>query len=444
MLFPAMPTPIRCPNCGHNYIVELRSVIDIAANPDLKEQLLRGQVNYAHCPQCGAGGMLGTPLVYHDPSKELLISFVPPELGLSAEEQERYIGSLVQAIINSLPAEARKAYLLQPKTALTLDSLLDTILEADGISKEVLEAQRVRLRLITQLESAVDDEETFDKLVEEHRAELDYTFFLILSSLIDAQREGGEEESERVASLQELREKLLERVRPAMPQAAPAGASYDELIELLQNTGEGDVWRQTIALNRARLDYGFFQALTARITSAEGAGDTTTAQKLTELRKRILDELDALDRLVREAEDRISLLIMRLSEATDLRAAIAKHLDEIDDLFFVVLGRYIATAQSQGDTERVTKLRAILEATTEALEERLPPDLRLINRLARAESEEAANKVLEAHRGLLTDEFLQQYDRYLEELDSEQDADLFAKLKKIRGQIVAKMTILRG
>jgi len=441
MLFPAIPTQVNCPNCHKPFIAQVYTIIDVGAKPELKEEFLRGRVNYAECPGCGAGGILSTPLLYHDPAKELLVSYVPAELGLSAEQQEQFIGSLVNTVMDSVPTEQRKAYFFQPKTALTLDSLFDMILEADGISKEVLEAQRTRLRLVNSLASAMGDEPTLDKLVEEHRQELTYEFFLLLSDMIDAQeQEGG---ADRAATLKTLREKLLARVNP-MPQVAKQGATPDDLIRLLQETGPGEAWRTAIALNRPRLDYSFFQALTAKIEAAQQAGDAATAEKLTDLRRRILEELDAQDKLVRDAQDKASLLIMTLMEAPDLAAALRAHRHEINEVFINVLSRYEATARAQGDIARADKLSKILEATITLLEEDLPPDARLINKLLRAEFPEGTNAILEEHRGLLNAAFLETYDQYIASLKRERDKDLADHLQQVRGQIEAKIAILRA
>ena len=158
MPVPSIPVSVNCPKCGKSFIVQVKSVIDVGQEPELKEAFLRGRVNYAECPECGTGGMLSSALVYHDPAKELLITYVPTELGLSSDDREKYVGSLVSAVMNGLPPEERKGYFLQPKTALSLEGLFDTILEADGISKEELEQQRARLSLIGQLLAAVDDD----------------------------------------------------------------------------------------------------------------------------------------------------------------------------------------------------------------------------------------------------------------------------------------------
>lgn len=442
MPFPALPTQIRCPRCDTSFVAQVRTVIDVGQEPELKEQFLRGQVNYVQCPQCGGGGLLSTVLVYHDPAKELLLTYVPAELNMPADQQEKLIGGLVNAIMNELPAEARKAYFLQPKAVLTVDSLYDTILEADGISKEALEAQRAKLKLINTLLAAVEDDKTLDKLVEEHRGELTYEFFLLLSDAIEAHQADGHDD--RAKAMQSLREKLLQRVTPVMPTTSPKGSTYDELIELLRKAQGGSEWRSTIAVNRPRLDYGFFQALTAKIEAAQAANDRETVTKLTELRQKILEELDSQDKRIREAQDGASLLIMELSEAQDLEAAVRQHSEEINEIFIGLLVRYQDAAKARNDTARAQKLGKILDTAINVIEEKLPPDVRLINKLLRAEHPEGTNAILEEYRGLLTDAFLETYDKYIADLEKARDKELAEHLKAVRGQIVAKMSILRA
>ncbi len=63
---------------------------------------------YGHVPHCGFEGPLSTPVVYHDPDKELLLTYFPPEMGLPVNEQERIIGPLIKQVSDSLPMELRK------------------------------------------------------------------------------------------------------------------------------------------------------------------------------------------------------------------------------------------------------------------------------------------------------------------------------------------------
>lgn len=438
MPYPAMPTQVTCPQCNRNFVVSIQTIIDVGEEPELKEKLLRGELNYAECPDCGAGGVISTPLLYHDPEKELLISFIPSQLDMSADEREELVGRLINSVMSNVPQEERKGYFFQPQTALSLESFYDMILEADGISREVLRAHRERVRLIDQLMAVREDEKELDRLVEEHSEQLDYEFFLTLSNLAEAQ-EG--EEAQRV---RELRQALLERVDVTIPSPASEGASYDDLIQMLRETEEDEAFRQAVALNRSRLDYGFFQNLTTKIDAARNADDDETVQELTALRERILEEIEEQDRMVQEAQDRAALLLMRLSEADDLEAAVREHRDELDTVFFVLLNRYRETAEKEGDTERVEKLDAIMDAAQEALEEQLPPEARLINRLLRAEHPDETDQILEEHRGLLTDEFLDTYDAYIGRFEQQGDQEAVEHLQEVREQVVAKKTILRS
>lgn len=441
MPFPAIPSRVICPRCRQPFIAQLHTIIDVGQEPELKERFLAGEVNRAQCPHCGSNGLLSTPLLYHDPAKELLISFVPPEMNLPAEEQERLIGSLVNTVMNSIPPERRKAYFLHPKTVLTLEGLYDAILEADGISKEALEAQRALIRLIDDLVAALEDETAFDKLVSENRQRLDYAFFLTLSEFIEMETQRGSREN--AEKLQTLRERLLERVSPT---ATPArqGATFEELLEILQKAQGGPTWSQTIALNLPRLDYTFFQTLTARIEEAERRGDAEKAKALSALRESILAEMDAQRNRLREAEDEASLLIMELLEADDLPAAVRAHREEIDEIFFLVLNRLYERASARQDARRMEQFERLSRVAQEVLEEDLPPALRLIGRLLRAKYPEETGQILEEHRGLLNEEFLKLFDAYANQFARGADAALTQKFQDLRGQIVAKMTIQRA
>jgi hypothetical protein len=57
-------------------------------------------VNVAVCPSCGFNGALSTPVVYHDAEKELLLTFVPPELALPRDEQEKLLGGLINQVVD--------------------------------------------------------------------------------------------------------------------------------------------------------------------------------------------------------------------------------------------------------------------------------------------------------------------------------------------------------
>jgi len=443
MPVPAIPTPIACPKCQHRYVVPLRTVVDVGQEPELKEEFLRGRLNRARCPQCGAEGLLSVPLVYHDPEKELLITYVPGELTMPVDEREKYIGSLVRTVMNGVPQEQRKGYFLHPQSAATLDNLYDMVLEADGVSREELARQRAQVRLIQDLLAVADDDTALDELVAKHREELDYSFFLILSAMIDQDAGDGAQAAgaaEEVAALKNLRERLLQRVTPRMPGAAPENATYDDLIQLLRDAEPGAAFTRALTANRRRLDYGFFLALTARIDAARAAGNTAEAEALTALRQRINEGLDQQAELIRAVEDQATLLIMELSDADDPEAAAREHKDELNEIVLAVLARYLAAAEE--GSKRHERLERVLEAITNVLDEDLSPEQRLVSRLARADYPDGTGAILEENRRLLSDAFLKEFDALAETVQG--DAALARHLQDVRGQIVAKMLIQRA
>ena len=136
-------TQTACPNCGQPMVADTTQLIDVRMNPELKNQLLSGRLNVASCQVCGFQGQVPIPLVYHDPEKELLLTFTPPDVGKSMEEKESALAPLLQKVIDNLAPEERKGYLFQPQAMLTMSNLIKNVLKADGITEEMLDRKSV-------------------------------------------------------------------------------------------------------------------------------------------------------------------------------------------------------------------------------------------------------------------------------------------------------------
>ena len=98
---------IACPNCRSPLQVALTQLVDADIDPGADPRLLSGSLNFVRCPVCGYQGQLATPLVYHDADKELLLTYMPVELSLPKDEQERVLGRLINQAIDRLPARAQ-------------------------------------------------------------------------------------------------------------------------------------------------------------------------------------------------------------------------------------------------------------------------------------------------------------------------------------------------
>jgi len=228
-------TTVNCPQCKTPFTAKVEQIFDVERDPSAKSRFLRGQFNVITCPRCGFQSMLAAPIVYHDAAKEILFSYVPMELGLPQMEQERMLGALTRAILNSLPPEGRKGYLLKPAMPfLSLQSMIEKVLEADGITKEMLEAQQAKVKLI-QIFLAAKSEEDLTRLAQEHDAELDYTFFELFTAAIQAAAEQGNRAG--AEKMLAARNKVVE-LSSLGKQSNAQAQMFDNIAEELNQIGD--------------------------------------------------------------------------------------------------------------------------------------------------------------------------------------------------------------
>lgn len=428
-------TQVSCPNCRQPIQATVEQVIDVSQDPQAKARLLSGELNRVHCPYCGYQGQLSTPLVYHDPAKELLLTFVPPEVGLNKDDQERVLGQLINQIMQRLPPENRKAYLLQPQPVLTLQGLVERVLEADGVTKEQLEAQREKVRLFeTMLRTPEEDLEAF---VREHDEALDAAFFqlatLALQATPDARaREAASRRLEQVLALSSYGKTLIqqeEELRAAAEslQALGEGLTREKLLDLfVQAPNEARV-SALVSLTRPALDYAFFALLAERIDQAEGEEKA----RLESLRNQILELTEQVDRLQQARAAQAAERLRALLEAPDLDRAVEEALPYVDELFLATLDANLQVARDQGNLEAAARLSEVRDKILQKLEAALPPGIRLAQQVVQAESDEQAQQLLEANQEAIDEEFLNAMLGTAQQLENAGDTEQAERLRRL-------------
>lgn len=404
---PAYQTaPITCPKCGNRFVSPVLTIIDVGQHPDLKSLFLSGQVNIAVCPQCGNAGMLSAPIVYHDPGKELLFTFMPTGVGVPETGQERLIGDLTNQVISSLPAEMRKGYLLRPRSFLRLEGMVEAILEADGITPEMLQAQRQKAELLDRLVRTTS-KEARRTIAEENDEQIDYEFLQLLTLHIElAQADGQSIEAEQLLALrQQLLDWTTEGREIAERQEAIESlgeeVSREELLDKVVEAalaGKQNKVEVMVAVGRPVIDYLFYQQLTERIEAAQQAGDTGRAETLKALRETILDVAAQIDAEMQEATAQAAEYLQQLLESDDPAATIRANPSRIDEIFFSVLLSNLAAAEDSGQAERAKRLQLISDTIIKIIQESQPPEVQLVNRLLSADYPEGTRAMLEEHR----------------------------------------------
>ena len=145
--------------------------MDVASDPSVKQRLLSRNFNIIECPLCSFHGMASVPLIYHDPAKETLLTFTPPELNLTLDQKESMLGGLTRTLLGNIPTQERKAYLLQPHEMLSMDGLINAVLAGEGVTPEMIEKQRAQTQLIQDL--ATTSKTNLPDLIKENDEQID-------------------------------------------------------------------------------------------------------------------------------------------------------------------------------------------------------------------------------------------------------------------------------
>lgn len=427
---------ISCPNCRQPVVADIEQLFDVGTDPAARQRLLSGAFNLIQCPNCGFQGNAATPLVYHDPDKELLLTFVPPEIGLPRNEQERVIGSMINQVVNRLPQEKRKGYLLRPQETLTLQGLVERVLEAEGITREMIEAQQKKLGLIQQMANASD--EVIAQLAEQEDRLIDAEFFALLRRLIEASAMAGDENSaRRLADLQNTlipqttfgREMQLQarEIEQAMNDLRNAGESLtrEKLLSLILEAPNETRLSALVSMARQAMDYQFFQLLSERIDHARGDGRA----RLIELREKLLEMTREIDRQVEERVKAARALIEEIAGAQDVEAAAEEALPLVDDFFLQELNAALERSRQQSDLERSAKLGQIVSVIQSA--SAAPPEIQFIETLLEAPDEASRRQMLEEREAEITPEFLSTLAGIMAQVQSSEDQALVDELKQI-------------
>ena len=426
---------VRCPNCNSPIQAHVHQLVDVSQDPSAKSRLLSGSLNLIRCPVCSYEGQLTTPIVYHDPSKELLLTYMPVELNIPNNEQEKLLGRLINQAIDSLPAESRKGYLLQPQAVLTLQGLIERILAEDGVTKEDLDAQRAKIRLFEDLLKAPED--SLEEFVQEHDPELDEQFYQLAAlSLQSATDEpalaAATQRLEAVLKLSSYGKQLAAReqeLRAAAESLREAGEDLtrEKLLELLVDANSDDRVEAIVSLARPGLDYSFFQLLTEQIDQAEGE----ESKRLEALRQRLLELTEEIDKAQEARLARVTNLIGSIAQSDDMDEAIQAALPAIDELFMAILQANIRGAEESDDQELLSKLKEIEAKLNEAILESLPPNLRIAQEILETEDEEEAQRILDSSAELIDEQLLGALMSTSQRLEEANDKDGAERLRRL-------------
>ena len=405
-------TQIACPRCRQLLTANIEQLFDVTQDPQAKQRLLGGASNTARCPHCGYQGRLATPIVYHDADKELLLTYFPPELNVPVNEQEKIIGPLIKQVMDRLPAEKRKGYLLNPVPNFTYESMVQVILGKDGITPEMLKEQQDRVALIERL-MQVSSNDVRSELIKQNTHLIDEQFFALFSRLAQSAAASGQEPVAR--AMVDIQKQLLEEtefgrgLKASVGELEAAqkslqelgqGLTREKLLDLVLASPNDARLQAYVSLARGGMDYQFFQLLTERIEKASGEEKA----RIESIREKLLEFTNELDKQLEARYKQAQEFIESLLKQNDVVKAVHDNLDGFTQDAVEIVNQMLRQASEKNDYERMGKLQKMMEVLRQVS---TPPEVGFLEQLLDVPDEASLETMLEENQALVNDQFME-------------------------------------
>lgn len=419
-------TQIACPRCKQLIPANVEQLFDVTADPQAKQRLLGGQVNHARCPYCGYQGRLATPVVYHDNEKELLLTFFPPELGLPVNEQERMIGPLIKQVMERLPPEKRKGYLLKPVANLTYESMIETILGGEGVTPEMIKSQQERAQLIERL-MQVTSKDVRAELIKQNAGLIDEQFFALFSRIAQSAMNSGQEQAARM--LIDIQTQLLEETEYGRQlkesvgeleavqhelQDAGQGLTREKLLDFVLASKTDGRLRAYVSLARPGMDYVFFQNLSEKIEQSSGEEKT----RLEGIREKLLGYVADMDKQMEARFKQAQEFIETLLKQDDIEKAVTANLNKFTQDAADIAQQMLKQAAEKNEYERMGKLQKMMQVLQAAS---APPEIAVIEQLIQLPDAGAVEKALADNPEIVTQGLLDTLTGLAAQMESQAD-----------------------
>lgn len=163
---------IKCPSCGVQQDVELYEAVNVETDPELKQALLENRLNRVDCIDCDASFRVDMPLLYSDPTHNILIHWIPETETLAREQIIEDFDQSLEQINAMLPSDITPPIV---RLVLTRVELVELIFMIEGeLNERVVEYVKYSIytrnmgkvdprksRLLFNVQDSTDDELLF-------------------------------------------------------------------------------------------------------------------------------------------------------------------------------------------------------------------------------------------------------------------------------------------
>jgi hypothetical protein len=291
--------------------------------------------------------------------------------------------------------------------------MIEKILEADGITKEMLEDQQKKIKLLEKL--LTTPKENRLQVIKEDEKQFDIGFFSIFSRIIQSSISQGDESSKQeLLDLQQLLfentevgKSLLEQTKEteaaikALREAGKDGLTREKLLDVVSDIKSAIGLTTIVSYARSGMDYAFFQLLSEKI---ESESDPKEKERLTDLREKLLALTDEIDKRIKEEVDKSKSLLEEILNAPNIEEELMKKIELISEFFIQNLESELSQARKKGDLERLNKLEQVMIVIEKVS---APPEgVKLLESMLTTKSEEEIDVLISENKEQINDEFL--------------------------------------
>lgn len=447
-------TTLQCSSCGTPNAVVMRRVIDVQSDPQGKNALLSGQINQFQCQNCGTVNSVSSPLLYHDASKEMLVAFVPMDVAMrQGSNEEQMVGQLMNELTGTIPKEQFRSYMFNPKRALTMKGLIEQILEADGVTPEMMAEQEKRVQLVQKLFES-DSEEKLIELIKAHDDEIDVSVFQTISLMAQRMMQTGQQEAvghlaaiqqvlveqstfgQELEQRQQMQEETVRLVASELEQLDETATRSDFLDIAISYAGDDDKLQALVGLIRPAFDYEFFMEFTERINQASG-DDRAMLETVRDTLQEFTQQVDQQTEML--MQQKIQFL-QSLLASPSYEQIMQENVAQIDDNFMGLLQANIQEAERRQDIQSAARMRQIYDTAVNILQSQMSPELIFINDLLMAEDEGTIQSIISERIGNFGSELMEVVDAVEGLLIQQGQQEALQRLSAIRGLLTTALS----
>jgi len=339
-------------------------------------------------------------------------------------EQEKLIGPLIRQVMDRLPAEKRKGYLLSPQANLTFESMMETILNKDGISSEMIKTQQERVQLVERL-IKVTTAEVRSEMIKQNEKIIDEQFFGLFSRIAQNAMQSGQEPIAR--ALIELQKQLLDEtafgrqlkesvgeIEAAKKVLQDAGQTLtrETLLDFVLEAQNDARIRAYVQLARGGMDYVFFQNLTEKIDKASGDEKT----RLEVIREKVLGFVAEMDKQLEARFKQATDFVESLLKEEDVEKVTRENIEGFTQDSVEVVNQLLRQASEKNDYTRMGKLQKMAQVLQEAS---TPPEVAFIEQLIQAPDDATVEQMLAENDAAINDQFLEALSGLVTQMDAQ-------------------------